>query len=51
MHGQLADGVEGAAVTVRVDGARRVAAGEALSLAVSPNHVHFFNPDNGKRMA
>ena len=51
VHGQLVDGGEGAAVTVRVDGARRVAAGEVLSLAVAPNHVHFFDPDDGKRMA
>ena len=51
VHGQLADGGEGAAVTVRVDGARHVAAGEVLSLAVAPNHVHFFDPDDGKRLA
>ena len=51
VHGQLVDGGEGAAVTVRVDGARRVTAGEVLSLAVAPNHVHFFDPDDGKRLA
>ena len=50
VHGQLAGG-EGAAVTVRVDGARHVAAGETLALAVAPKHVHFFDPDSGNRLA
>ena len=51
VHGQLADGGQGAAVTVRVDGARQVAAGEVLPLAIAPKHVHFFDPDDGKRLA
>ena len=51
VHGQLAGGGQGpAAVTVRVDGARRVAAGETLPLAVSPEHVHFFDSGNGRRL-
>ena len=50
VHGQLADGGESAAVTVRLDGARRVAAGEVLSLAVAPKHVHFFDPVDGTRL-
>ena len=50
VHGQLAGAPQGAAVTVRVDGARPVAAGEALSLAVAPEHVHFFDADDGRRL-
>ncbi len=50
VHGQLVDGGDGAIVTVRVDGARQVAAGEILSLAVAPKHVHFFDPDSGNRL-
>ena len=50
VHGQLAGAAQGSAVTVRVDGARRVAAGETLSLAVAPEHVHFFDADDGRRL-
>jgi len=50
VHGQLAGTTQGSAVTVRVDGARRVAAGEALSLAVAPEHIHFFDADDGRRL-
>ena len=50
VHGQLAGATQGSAVTVRVDGARRIAAGETLSLAVAPEHVHFFDTDDGRRL-
>ena len=50
VHGQLAGGGQGTAVTVRVDGARRIEAGETLSLAVAPEHVHFFDPGTGHRL-
>ena len=50
VHGQLAGGGSGAPVTVRVDGARRVAIGEALCLTVAAQHIHFFDPGDGKRL-
>ena len=50
VHGQLTGGGSGALVTVRVDGARQIAAGETLSLTVAAKHVHFFDPDDGKRL-
>ena len=50
VHGQLAGGGRGTAMTVRVDGARRVAAGETLALAVAPEHVHFFDTNDGRRI-
>ena len=51
VHGQLAGGGRGSAVTVRVDGARRIATGETLPLAVAPEHVHFFEVGTGRRLA
>ena len=50
VHGQLAGAAQGSAVTVRIDGARRVAAGETLFLAVSPEHVHYFDTGGGGRL-
>ena len=50
VHGQLAGGALGSALTVRVDGARRIAAGETLPLAVAPEHVHFFEVETGCRL-
>ena len=50
VHGQLAGGALGSALTVRVDGARRIAAGETLPLAVAPEHVHFFEVGTGRRL-
>ena len=50
VHGQLAVGGQGPAVTVRVDGARRIEAGEILPLAVAPERVHFFGVGNGHRL-
>ena len=50
VHGQLAGGGHGTAVTVRVDGARRIEAGETLALAVAPEHVHFFEVGTGHRL-
>ena len=50
VHGQLAGTEHGSPVTVRVDGARRVTAGETLSLAVAPEHVHCFDADDGRRL-
>ena len=51
VHGQLAGGGQGSAVTVRVDGARRIAAGETLPLALAPERVHFFEVGKGLRLA
>ena len=50
VHGQLTGGGHGTAVTVRVDGARRIEAGETLPLAVAPEHVHFFDSGTGHRL-
>ena len=50
VHGQLAGDGQGPAVTVRVDGALRVAAGETLPLALAPERVHFFDAGNGRRL-
>ena len=50
VHGQPAGGDRGPAVTARVDGALRVAAGETLPLALAPEHVHFFDAGNGRRL-
>ena len=50
VHGQLAGTTQGSAVTVRIDGARRVAVGETLSLAVAPERVHYFDTDDGRRL-
>ena len=50
VHGQLAGGGQGPAVTVRVDGARRIASGETLPLAVARERVHFFDSDSGRRL-
>ena len=50
VHGQPAGGGRGSAVTARVDGALRVAAGETLPLALAPERVHFFDAGNGRRL-
>ena len=50
VHGQLAGSAQGTPVTVRVDGARRIEAGETLALAIAPEHVHFFDPGTGHRL-
>ena len=50
VHGQLPGGGQDCVVTVRVDGARHVSAGEVLHLAVAPERVHFFDPDTGGRL-
>ena len=50
VHGQPAGGGRGPAVTARVDGALRVAAGEILPLALAPERVHFFDAGNGRRL-
>ena len=50
VHGQLVGGGQGPTVTVRVDGARRIEAGEILPLAVAPERVHFFGVENGHRL-
>ena len=51
VHGQLAGGGQGAAVTVRVDGARQVAAREVVPRAVAPEHAHLFDAGSAKRLA
>ena len=50
VHGQPVGGDRGPAVTARVDGALRVAAGETLPLALAPERVHFFDAGNGRRL-
>ena len=50
VHGQLAGGGHGTPLTVRVDGARRIEAGETLALAVAAEHVHFFDVGTGHRV-
>ena len=50
VHGQLAGGGHGTPLTVRVDGARRIEAGETLALAVAPERVHFFEVGTGHRL-
>ena len=50
VHGPPAGGDRGPSVTARVDGALRVAAGETLPLALVPEHVHFFDAGNGRRL-
>ena len=50
VHGQLTGGGEGPAVTVRVDGAMRVTAGDTLHLAVATKRIHFFDSGNGRRL-
>ena len=51
VHGQLSGDAQGTVITVRVDGARQVAAGESLPLDVAPEHVHFFDVGSGRRLA
>ena len=50
VHGQLAGSSQGSAVTVRVDGARRVAVGETLPLVIAPERVHIFEVGTGHRL-
>ena len=51
VHGQLTGHGQGPAITVRVDGAMRIMAGETLPLALAPEHVHVFEVGNGHRLA
>ena len=50
VHGQLAGGREAPAMTVRVEGAMRVAAGDTLHLALAPERVHLFDSASGRRL-
>ena len=50
VHGQLTGDAQGPTLTVRLDGARAIAAGETLSLAVAPERVHFFDVESGHRL-
>ena len=50
VHGQLAGGREAPTMTVRVEGAMRVAAGDALHLALAPERVHLFDSASGRRL-
>ena len=49
VHGQLAGGREAPAMTVRVEGAMQVAAGDTLHLALAPERVHLFDSASGRR--
>ena len=51
VHGQLTGHGQGPVITVRVDGAMRIMAGETLPLALAPERVHFFEVGNGHRLA
>ena len=50
VHGQLSGDEQGSVMTVRVDGALRVAAGERLPLAIAPERIHFFDVGTGHRL-
>jgi len=51
-HGRIAANTMGVGhdLTVRLPGARPVAEGEALALAVAPEHVHLFDPQTTARI-
>ncbi len=51
VHGQLTGHGQGPVITVPVDGAMRIMAGETLPLALAPERVHFFDSGNGHRLA
>jgi len=48
VHGEIVGG--GAPITTRLAGTTRIAAGDRLSLAVDPVHLHLFDPDSGRRL-
>jgi len=50
VHGQLTGGGTAPSMTVRVEGAMRVAAGDTLHLALAPERIHFFDAGNGRRL-
>ena len=50
VHGQLVGGREAPAMTVRVEGAMRVAAGDTLHLALALERVHLFDAGDGRRV-
>ena len=50
VHGQLAGGREAPPMTVRVEGAMQVAAGDTLHLALAPERVHLFDAGDGRRV-
>ncbi len=49
-HGILPGDGAGPALTVRLEGSRRVDVGDTVPLTVSPDHVHLFDPGNGNRL-
>ena len=48
IHGRFA--AEGADLTVRLQGARNIRAGEVLPLLVAPEHLHLFDTESGARL-
>ena len=50
VHGQLTGGGTAPSLTVRVEGAMPVAAGDTLHLALAPERIHFFDAGNGRRL-
>ena len=50
VHGQLSGDEQGPVMTVRVDGARRIAAGERLPLSIAPERIHLFDVGTGHRL-
>jgi len=43
-------GADGAVLTVRLPGSTPVRMGDAISLAISPNHLHIFDAAGGQRL-
>ncbi len=41
----------GPALTVRLSGSQRIATGEALPLAIRPDHLHLFDRESGERLS
>ena len=48
IYGRL--GGDGAELTLRVQGIHAPASGERLPLSVTPEHIHLFDPESGKRL-
>ena len=48
IYGRLGD--DGAELTLRVQGIHAPAPGERLPLSVTPEHIHLFDPESGKRL-
>jgi len=47
VHGRLGDGT---ALTARAPGALALRLGEAIRLAIAPEHIHLFDAESGRRL-